>query len=113
MTISLITLYNTIIPISLYVSIEIIKFIQSTQFINKDINMYDKETNMYAQARTSNLNDELGQVEYIFSDKTGTLTQNVMEFHKCSIGGVIYGSDISEPQRVGTSTKLPSEQVCM
>lgn len=111
MTISLITLYNTIIPISLYVSIEIIKFIQSTQFINKDINMYDKETNMYAQARTSNLNDELGQVEYIFSDKTGTLTQNVMEFHKCSIGGVIYGSDISEPQRVGTSTKLPSEQI--
>ncbi|XP_010255676.1 PREDICTED: phospholipid-transporting ATPase 3-like [Nelumbo nucifera] len=96
---TLITLYSTIIPISLYVSIEMIKFIQSTQFINKDLHMYHTETNTPALARTSNLNEELGQVEYIFSDKTGTLTRNLMEFFKCSIGGEVYGTGITEIER--------------
>ncbi|XVE84951.1 hypothetical protein DITRI_Ditri17bG0052900 [Diplodiscus trichospermus] len=96
---TLLTLYSTIIPISLYVSIEMIKFIQSTQFINKDLNMYHAETNTPALARTSNLNEELGQVEYIFSDKTGTLTRNLMEFFKCSIGGEIYGTGMTEIER--------------
>eukprot|EP00850_Spirogloea_muscicola_P020418 SM000215S06724 [mRNA] locus=s215:178561:182248:+ [translate_table: standard] len=57
-----------------------IKIVQSTQFINKDLNMYYRETDTPALARTSNLDEELGQIEYIFSDKTGTLTQNTMEF---------------------------------
>ncbi|XP_078436799.1 aminophospholipid ATPase 3 isoform X2 [Wolffia australiana] len=96
---TLLTLYSTIIPISLYVSIEMIKFIQSTQFINKDLHMYHAESNTSALARTSNLNEELGQVEYIFSDKTGTLTRNLMEFFKCSIGGVMYGNGITETER--------------
>ncbi|XP_074589992.1 phospholipid-transporting ATPase 3-like [Curcuma longa] len=96
---TLITLYSTIIPISLYVSIEMIKFIQCAQFINKDLHMYHAETNTPALARTSNLNEELGQVEYIFSDKTGTLTRNLMEFFKCSIGGVSYGVGITEIER--------------
>ncbi|KAJ9187571.1 hypothetical protein P3X46_003012 [Hevea brasiliensis] len=98
---TLITLYSTIIPISLYVSIEMIKFIQCTQFINKDLHMYHAETNTAALARTSNLNEELGQVEYIFSDKTGTLTRNLMEFFKCSIGGEVYGCGITEIERGG------------
>ncbi|KAJ4849836.1 Phospholipid-transporting ATPase 3 [Turnera subulata] len=98
---TLITLYSTIIPISLYVSIEMIKFIQCTQFINKDLHMYHVETNTPALARTSNLNEELGQVEYIFSDKTGTLTRNLMEFFKCSIGGEVYGSGVTEIERGG------------
>ncbi|CAA7399269.1 unnamed protein product [Spirodela intermedia] len=96
---TLITLYSTIIPISLYVSIEMIKFIQSTQFINKDLHMYHAESNTAALSRTSNLNEELGQVEYIFSDKTGTLTRNLMEFFKCSIGGVTYGNGITEIEK--------------
>ncbi|KAM1521227.1 phospholipid-transporting ATPase 3-like isoform X2 [Malus sylvestris] len=96
---TLITLYSTIIPISLYVSIEMIKFIQSTQYINNDLRMYHVESNTPALARTSNLNEELGQVEYIFSDKTGTLTRNLMEFFKCSIGGEVYGTGITEIER--------------
>ena len=53
--------------------------------------MYDKENGFSAIARTSNLNEELGQVEYVFSDKTGTLTCNQMEFKRCSIAGICYG----------------------
>lgn len=52
--------------------------------------MYHAESNTPAMARTSNLNEELGMVKYIFSDKTGTLTCNVMEFKKCSIARNIY-----------------------
>ncbi|KAF4356098.1 hypothetical protein CsatB_023028 [Cannabis sativa] len=96
---TLITLYSTIIPISLYVSIEMIKFIQCTQYINKDLHMFHAESNTPALARTSNLNEELGQVEYIFSDKTGTLTRNLMEFFKCSIGGEVYGTGVTEIER--------------
>jgi phospholipid-transporting ATPase len=59
---TLVTLYANIIPISLYVSIEMIKFIQSNQFINNDLHMFHKESGTPALARTSNLNEELGQV---------------------------------------------------
>ncbi|KAL6644307.1 hypothetical protein ACP70R_015915 [Stipagrostis hirtigluma subsp. patula] len=88
-------LYLCLVPISLYISIEIVKVLQST-FINQDQNMYCEESDKPARARTSNLNEELGQVHTILSDKTGTLTCNSMEFLKCSIAGVAYGNRPSE-----------------
>ncbi|XP_038892983.1 putative phospholipid-transporting ATPase 9 isoform X1 [Benincasa hispida] len=91
-------LYNYFIPISLYVSIEIVKVLQSI-FINQDINMYYEEADKPARARTSNLNEELGQVDTILSDKTGTLTCNSMEFIKCSIAGRAYGQGFTEVER--------------
>lgn len=66
--------YSLMIPISLYVSIEIVHVFQAVQ-IDWDLEMYDDETQTAAKARTSNLSEELGQVSYIFADKTGTLTR--------------------------------------
>ncbi|PNY10229.1 phospholipid-transporting ATPase 9-like protein [Trifolium pratense] len=91
-------LYSYLIPISLYVSIEIVKVLQSI-FVNHDVHMYYEETDQPARARTSNLNEELGQVDTILSDKTGTLTCNSMEFVKCSIAGIAYGRGATEIER--------------
>ncbi|KAI4381859.1 hypothetical protein MLD38_007887 [Melastoma candidum] len=88
-------LYGYLIPISLYVSIEMVKFLQAI-FINRDIDMFDEDSGVPAHARTSNLNEELGQVDTILSDKTGTLTCNQMDFLKCSIAGTTYGLQSSE-----------------
>ncbi|KRX22928.1 putative phospholipid-transporting ATPase IA, partial [Trichinella nelsoni] len=90
-----IILYNNLIPISLQVTLEVVRFVQAI-FINFDLEMYYAPTDQPAAARTSNLNEELGQVKYIFSDKTGTLTRNIMMFKRCSIGGIIYGQNESE-----------------
>uniref|UniRef100_A0A3B5LTE0 Phospholipid-transporting ATPase n=1 Tax=Xiphophorus couchianus TaxID=32473 RepID=A0A3B5LTE0_9TELE len=86
-----IILYNNLIPISLLVTLEVVKFTQAL-FINWDVEMYYSETDTPAMARTSNLNEELGQVKYLFSDKTGTLTCNIMHFKKCTIAGITYGN---------------------
>ncbi|KAL8513013.1 hypothetical protein ACS0TY_019261 [Phlomoides rotata] len=88
-------LYGYLIPISLYVSIEVVKVLQA-MLINNDVAMYDEATGKAVEARTSNLNEELGQVEMILSDKTGTLTCNQMEFRKCSIEGITYGGEVTE-----------------
>ncbi|XP_044255942.1 phospholipid-transporting ATPase IA isoform X12 [Tribolium madens] len=89
-------LFNNLIPISLQVTLEVVRFIQAI-FINMDIKMYHSESDTPAMARTSNLNEELGQVKYIFSDKTGTLTRNVMEFKRCAIGHDVYDAHADSP----------------
>ncbi|XP_055729549.1 phospholipid-transporting ATPase IC-like [Salvelinus fontinalis] len=81
---------NTMVPISLYVSVEVIRLGQS-KFINWDLQMYYQEKDTPAKARTTTLNEQLGQIEYVFSDKTGTLTQNIMAFKKCTIAGRTFG----------------------
>ncbi|TRY65331.1 hypothetical protein DNTS_002215, partial [Danionella cerebrum] len=104
-----IILYNNLIPISLLVTLEVVKFTQAL-FINWDVEMYYAETDTPAMARTSNLNEELGQVKYLFSDKTGTLTCNIMNFKKCTIAGITYGHfpDLDCDRSMEDFSHLPS-----
>jgi len=93
-----IILYNNLIPISLIVTMEVVKF-QQAQLINLDLDMYYAKTDTPALCRTSSLVEELGQIEYVFSDKTGTLTCNEMEFRCCSVAGVAYADVVDESKR--------------
>lgn len=63
--------------------------------INVDIHLYDETTNTPMMCRALNITEDLGQIEYVFSDKTGTLTQNVMRFRCCSINGMCRGRTIA------------------
>lgn len=104
---SFLIMFNTMIPISLYVSMEIVKVAQ--MLLLNDIDMYDPETDTPLEARTSTINEELGQVSYIFSDKTGTLTNNSMRFRKMSVAGTawLHDADLQEEAaRAGDHTKL-------
>ncbi len=92
-----IILFQNLVPISLYISLEIIRTIQAF-FIYSDTFMYYEKVDYPCTPKSWNISDDLGQIEYIFSDKTGTLTQNVMEFKKCSVNGVPYGEAYTEAQ---------------
>ncbi|KAL7743084.1 hypothetical protein ACLKA6_015012 [Drosophila palustris] len=86
---SFLILFNYLIPISLYVTIELQRVIGGF-FMEWDNELYEKETDQQCIVNTSNLNEELGQINILFSDKTGTLTKNEMNFQQCSIAGHKY-----------------------
>jgi phospholipid-transporting ATPase len=84
--------------LSLFVTIELVKYVQAF-LINVDLDMYYPDTDTPAVCRTSSLVEELGQIEYIFSDKTGTLTCNQMHFRQTSIGGIQYGDQVPDDRK--------------
>ncbi|XP_039097040.1 probable phospholipid-transporting ATPase VD [Hyaena hyaena] len=86
---TMIILLQVLIPISLYVSIEIVKLGQ-IYFIQSDVDFYNEKTDSTIQCRSLNITEDLGQIQYLFSDKTGTLTENKMVFRRCSVAGFDY-----------------------
>ena len=93
-TLMFITLLSNFIPLSLYVSVEIIT-VMMMFYISWDVYMYHEDTDTPAVARSTIVTD-LGLVEYIFSDKTGTLTCNIMEFKRCSVDGHVFGMPVAK-----------------
>ncbi|OMO87063.1 Cation-transporting P-type ATPase [Corchorus olitorius] len=94
--------FQIMIPISLYISMELVRVGQA-YFMIRDTEMYDESSNSRFQCRALNINEDLGQIKYVFSDKTGTLTENKMEFQCASIWGVDYsgGKVTSQEQHDG------------
>ncbi|XP_068831273.1 phospholipid-transporting ATPase VD [Capricornis sumatraensis] len=87
---TMIILLQVLIPISLYVSIEIVKLGQ-IYFIQSDVDFYNEKMGSTVQCRALNITEDLGQIQYLFSDKTGTLTENkMMVFRRCSVAGFDY-----------------------
>lgn len=85
-------IFASFVPISLLVTLELIRFFQGV-IINKDKHCQVKATGEPTSVQSSNLNDELGQVDFVLSDKTGTLTKNIMNFRFAHTGGISYGED--------------------
>ncbi|KAG5848231.1 hypothetical protein ANANG_G00096250 [Anguilla anguilla] len=86
---TMIIVLQVLIPISLYVSIEIVKLGQ-VFFIQNDVELYSETLDSTVQCRALNITEDLGQIQHLFSDKTGTLTENKMVFRRCSVAGVEY-----------------------
>lgn len=103
---SSIIVFQIMIPISLYITMELVRLGQS-YFMIEDKHMYDSNSGSRFQCRSLNINEDLGQIRYVFSDKTGTLTENKMEFQRASVYGKDYGSSLlsAEPLQNSNSTE--------
>jgi phospholipid-translocating P-type ATPase (flippase) len=88
------TLYNNFVCISMYVSLEMVYLCQAF-FLNQDLNLYDEGSDTRAESHSSGLCADLGQIQYILSDKTGTLTKNVMKLRRVALLNRIFGAPIS------------------
>lgn len=88
-------LISSFVSVSLVVSMVLVKAFQ-VYFMQNNIDMYHTETDTPMKVRTMNLNDELGVISFILSDKTGTLTDNIMQFRRCTVAGRAYGSGQTE-----------------
>ncbi|KAI8558557.1 hypothetical protein RHMOL_Rhmol04G0104100 [Rhododendron molle] len=88
-------LCSIMIPISIKVSLDLVKSMYA-KFIDWDNEMFDIETGTRAHAANTAISEDLGQVEYILTDKTGTLTENKMVFKRCFIGGIFYGNETED-----------------
>ncbi|KAH7474515.1 putative phospholipid-transporting ATPase DRS2 [Phytophthora ramorum] len=95
------------VPISLNVSLEFVKYWQA-YFIEQDLEMYDKQSDTPAMVRSSALNEDLGRVHHVFTDKTGTLTMNLMLFRYCMVGGRHYGGLMQDNDMVAEEANEPS-----
>ncbi|XP_058578383.1 phospholipid-transporting ATPase VB isoform X2 [Neofelis nebulosa] len=107
MFLTMIILLQVLIPISLYISIELVKLGQIF-FLQNDLDLYDEETDLSIQCRALNITEDLGQIQYVFSDKTGTLTENKMVFRRCTIMGSEY-SHQENAKRLETPKELDSD----
>lgn len=96
-----IIMFNNVIPLSLYVGLEAIKLGQMN-LISGDLEMYHKETDTPAGVNTTNNLDDLGQINYVFSDKTGTLTENIMTLRMISIAGTSWFHNMDTTNNIGT-----------
>uniref|UniRef100_A0A0A9CTB8 Similar to haloacid dehalogenase-like hydrolase family protein n=1 Tax=Arundo donax TaxID=35708 RepID=A0A0A9CTB8_ARUDO len=85
-------LCSIIIPISIKVTLDLAKGVYA-KFIDWDEQMFDHETSTPAHSANTAISEDLGQVEYILSDKIGTLTENRMIFRRCCISDTMYGND--------------------